>query len=200
MDVLLKILLPVYLVLFFGIIFVWRSYQVWKKTGVNPFKFKKTDNAHDTIGKSMSFTWVLCVIIVGLHSISDQVYGFLIPIFWLETPSITLVGLAVLTFSLAWVIFSQAHMGNAWRVGIDSENPSNLVQSGVFAHSRNPIFLGMVGLLLGLLLSLPNAISLLTFGLGFVLLQIQVRLEEEHLLNTHGSAYQEYFQRVPRWF
>lgn len=150
MDAILKILLPVYLVLFLGLIFVWKSYQVWKKTGVNPFKFKKTDNAHDTIGKSMSFTWVLCVIIVGFHSISDQVYGFLIPIFWLETSSITLVGLVVLTFYLVWVIFSQVQMGNAWRIGIDPDHSSTLVKSGVYTRSRNPIFLGMLGMLLGL--------------------------------------------------
>ncbi len=199
MDTILKILLPVYLILFFGLVFVWRSYQVWKQTGVNPFRFSRTDNAHDTIGKAMSFTWVFCVVIVGFHSISDQVYGYLIPISWLETSSLTIVGLAVLTISLGWVIFAQIQMGNAWRIGIDPYHPSSLVQTGIFARSRNPIFLGMIGLLLGLLVTFPNAISLLTFGLGFVLLQIQVRLEEEHLLKTHGAAYQEYNQRVPRW-
>lgn len=200
MESLIKILLPVYLVVFFGLVFVWRSYRVWQKTQVNPFRFARTDNAHDTIGKAMSLTWGLCVVTVGIHSISDQVYGFLTPISWLDMLPLATAGLVILTFSLAWVIIAQIQMGNAWRIGIDPEHPSDLVQTGIFARSRNPIFLGMLGMLLGLLLAIPNAISLLTFGLGFVLLQIQVRLEEEHLLKTYDRTYQRYFQRVPRWF
>lgn len=200
MVTIIKILLPVYLVIFFGLVFVWRSYRVWQQTGVNPFRFARTDNAHDTIGKAMSFIWGLCVVIVGIHTISDQAYGFLAPITWLDMMPLALGGLVVLTISLSWVIIAQIQMGNAWRIGIDPSHPSGLVQTGIFSRSRNPIFLGMLGMLLGLLFAIPNAVSLLTFGLGFVLLQIQVRLEEEHLLKTYDIAYQKYFQRVPRWF
>jgi protein-S-isoprenylcysteine O-methyltransferase Ste14 len=32
-------------------------------------------------------------------------------------------------------------MGNSWRIGIDEEKDSALVESGVFRRSRNPIFL-----------------------------------------------------------
>jgi len=45
-----------------------------------------------------------------------------------------------------------------------------------------------------------SRVWLLTFGLGFLLLQIQVRVEGEYLLETYGAAYQDYIQRVPRWF
>jgi len=73
------------------------------------------------------------------------------------------------------------------------------VQQGVFALSRNPIFLGMQFMLLGLLLVLPNAVTLATCVLGMALIQIQVRLEEEHLIQLHGEAYRAYQQRVRRW-
>ena len=200
MDTILKILLPIYLILFFSIVFIWRTYYVWKQTGVNPFKFRNADNAQSTIGKAMSFTWVLCIIIVSIHSISDQVYSFLIPINWLEISLLSIIGLVILTISLGWVIIAQSQMGNAWRIGIDSEHPSGLVQTGIFARSRNPIFLGMIAMLLGLLITLPNALSLLSFGIGFVLLQIQVRQKGDFFLKTYGAMYQEYTQHVPRWF
>ena len=156
MDTILKILLPIYLILFFSIVFIWRTYYVWKQTGVNPFKFRNADNAQSTIGKAMSFTWVLCIIIVSIHSISDQVYSFLIPINWLEISLLSIIGLVILTISLGWVIIAQSQMGNAWRIGIDSEHPSGLVQTGIFARSRNPIFLGMIAMLLGLLIHLTK--------------------------------------------
>ena len=108
----------------------------------------------------MSFAWGICVVIVGFHSFSDQAYNFLIPISWLNIAWVTITGIGILTLSLCWVFISQAQMGNVMRVGIDPDKLTNLVQTGVSAHSRNPIFLGMLGLLLGLLLTLPNAFSI----------------------------------------
>jgi protein-S-isoprenylcysteine O-methyltransferase Ste14 len=32
-----------------------------------------------------------------------------------------------------------------------------------------------------------------------VVIQVQVRLEEKHLSGLHGSAYDQYFSKVPRW-
>jgi protein-S-isoprenylcysteine O-methyltransferase Ste14 len=57
----------------------------------------------------------------------------------------------------------------------------------------------MMVTLLGLFLTLPNALTLLTFVLGVVLMGIQVRLEEEYLTQVHPKAYPEYRQRVRRW-
>lgn len=38
-----------------------------------------------------------------------------------------------------------------------------------------------------------------TYVLGEALMQIQVRLEEEHLRQTHGEEYQKYCHRRHRW-
>jgi protein-S-isoprenylcysteine O-methyltransferase Ste14 len=73
------------------------------------------------------------------------------------------------------------------------------VSTGLFGVSRNPIFLGMMGTLLGLLLVLPNALTLTIFALGFALMQIQVRLEEEFLRRSQEGEYEEYANRVRRW-
>ena len=53
--------------------------------------------------------------------------------------------------------------------------------------------------LLGLFLTLPNALTLLAFVLGVVLTGAQVRLEEVYLAQLHPEAYREYRQRVWRW-
>jgi len=53
--------------------------------------------------------------------------------------------------------------------------------------------------LLGLLLLWPNAATLATFLLGEVLMQVQVRLEEDHLGRMLGAEYTNYRGRVPRW-
>ena len=90
-------------------------------------------------------------------------------------------------------------MGTAWRIGIDTSNATDLVQSGVFRFSRNPIFVGIRMTLLGLFLVIPSAATLATLVLGDALTQIQVRLEEEFLAKTHGAVYEKYRRQVRRW-
>ena len=89
--------------------------------------------------------------------------------------------------------------GRSWRIGIDHEHQTALVRTGVFGLSRNPIFLGMKISLVGLFLAIPNALTALTLLTGIVLIQIQVRLEEEFLANTHDEEYCQYRQQVRRW-
>lgn len=53
--------------------------------------------------------------------------------------------------------------------------------------------------LIGFFLTIPNAATLLILVLGFVLMQIQVRLEEEFLAKTQGDEYEYYLRQVRRW-
>ncbi len=46
----------------------------------------------------------------------------------------------------------------------------------------------------------PNALSFAAFVAAWIGIKIQVRLEEEYLLSTHGDAYREYQSTVRRWF
>ncbi len=89
-------------------------------------------------------------------------------------------------------------MRNSWRIGIDTETETELITSGLFQYSRNPIFFGMIISLLGLFLTTPNALTCLFLILGYVLIQIQIRLEEEFLTHQHGQKYLEYKQKVRR--
>lgn len=90
-------------------------------------------------------------------------------------------------------------MGNSWRIGIDAEHGTSLVRGGVYGRSRNPIFLGMRGNLLGLFLVIPNAVTFAIWILGDLLIQIQVYLEETYLSHQHGSVYEQYRRQVNHW-
>jgi len=195
----LKIFLPVYMVLFFGAAFFWRSYRVWRRTGVNPYKLGGSDSAHDFIGRLFRVTNLAVLAVIVIYASSDALYQYLVPIPWLMHPTLVMVGVVLLVVSLCWVLIAQAQMGDSWRIGIDSEVKTALVQQGIFGLSRNPIFLGMQIMLLGLLLVLPNAVTLVIAVLGVALIQIQVRLEEDHLLRLHGEDYRVYQRRVRRW-
>lgn len=199
MERLLRYTLPVYLILYFFSAFFWRSYRVWKATGVNPFVLGRGDSAHNYIGKVFKIVFVLIAAVVIVYSLSVRVYQYLLPIAWLEHAGLKIAGLFLLAFSAVWTIIAQAQMGESWRIGIDRKHTTALVQKGVFKLSRNPIFLGMIATLAGLFLVMPNGVTLLILALGFVLIQIQVRLEEEHLTTLHRDEYREYQRKVRRW-
>jgi len=191
--------LPLYLFVYILVAFVWRSYVVWKHTGISPVTFKGSDNAHDFVGRVFKLLFVLILLVVFVYSFFPYAYVYTAPIQWLEHRWLRLIGVLLLLLSLLWIVIAQAQMGEAWRIGIDTEHRTLLAQNGLFAISRNPIFFGMMVTLLGLFLTLPNAITLLTFVLGVVLIGVQVRLEEEYLAQLHPEAYADYQRRVRRW-
>ena len=199
MSNLLKYVLPIYLVVYFAAAFLWRSYLVWKRTGVNPYALGNTDTAHDFIGWLFRLILLVSAATVVVYAVSDTVYQWLTPIAWLQHPALSVIGLGLLLLSLVWILVAQAQMGNAWRIGIDTNAKTELVRTGLFRLSRNPIFLGMRVTLLGFFLALPNAATLAVLLMGDVLMQIQVRLEEEYLMRRHGEAYRDYCRRVRRW-
>ena len=195
----LRYFLPIYLLIYVGVAFVWRSYIVRKHTGINPVTFKGNDNAHDFVGRIFKLVFVVVVLVVFVNSFFPDVYTYTAPVQWLEHRWSSSIGVGLLLFSLVWIALAQSQMGEAWRIGIDTEHRTPLVQNGLFGISRNPIFLGMMLTLFGLFLTLPNAFTLLAFVLGVVLIGVQVRLEEEYLARVHEEAYEDYRRRVRRW-
>jgi protein-S-isoprenylcysteine O-methyltransferase Ste14 len=191
--------LPIYLVVYATTAFFWRSFLVWKKTGINPYVLGKEDTAHNYAGFLFRITFLACFGMVALYVLWPTGYQYLSPILWLQLPVLVYLGTGLLVASLIWILLAQAQMGKSWRIGIDSNRKTELVQKGLYRYSRNPIFLGMRLTLLGLFLTLPCSTSLAILILGNALIQIQVRLEEEHLLKSHGENYQAYCQRTHRW-
>jgi protein-S-isoprenylcysteine O-methyltransferase Ste14 len=146
----LKYFLPLYLFAYFCAAFFWRSFMVWKRTGVNPVVFKGSDDAHDFIRRIFKLLFALIIAVVLVYSFWPSVYVYLMPIDWLERSWLRWTGVLLLLLSLVWTVVAQAQMGESWRIGIDQTHRTNLVQHGVFSRSRNPIFLGMMLTLFGL--------------------------------------------------
>ena len=199
MTTLLKIFLPIYVLLFFGLAMFWRSYLAWKRTGVNPYKLGNTDTVHDFVGKLFRLTLIASALIVFMFSFLEGFYELLVPISWMSSSFLTVIGIALLIAALIWVLIAQIQMGDSWRIGIDDKSKSPLVQNGLFGVSRNPIFLGMLIMLAGMLLILPTAATLVITVLGFVLIHVQIRLEEAFLLEKYREEYPRYQARVRRW-
>jgi protein-S-isoprenylcysteine O-methyltransferase Ste14/Fe2+ or Zn2+ uptake regulation protein len=181
------------------IAFVWPSVRTYRSTGINPITFGGTNNAHDFIGTLFKAVLALIPIVIVINLVDDRTYGLLLPVWYLEKAFLQLAGMILCVISFLWTVVAQLQMGNSWRIGIDEKNKTTLVTTGLFSVSRNPIFFGMIVTLVGLFLLLPNAITLLVMTAGYMLIQIQTRLEEEFLLRQHGQSYLDYRSSVRRY-
>ena len=198
MEQILKIGLLIYFVIFFGIAFVVKSLFVAKRIGKNPLVLPKDDSAYGLIGLYFKLTMfgLLCYIII--YSFLPNSDNYLLPIKVLENQNLKYIGIGIMVIALIWTIIAQNNMKESWRIGIDTETKTELITNGLFGISRNPIFLGMILSLVGLFFLTPNAWTLLFLILGYVLLQIQIRLEEEFLTKQHREKYLEYKEKVRR--
>lgn len=82
--------------------------------------------------------------------------------------------------------------------GIDVP-PDRIVDSGIYAYSRNPMYLGHLIFMLGLVItfhSVPAAMLLVFHVFWF---QRRVREDEMHLTAAFGDEYRTYMNRVKRW-
>jgi len=77
---------------------------------------------------------------------------------------------------------------------------TSLNTRGPYAHVRNPLYVGNLGIILGLLLIAHDPWVYL-LGLGFFFGQyfFIIRAEEAFLEKQHGEAYREFLLKVPRW-
>ena len=192
-------ILFIYLIIYFLFVFVIRSFLLWKRTGVNPLTFNKTDDAHGFNGKVFTVITFFELIVVGIYAFKNNWYDYLLPFWYLEHPILIKIGWGLLILSLILVWIAQSQMSNSWRIGIDEKNKAKLVTSGMFSISRNPIFLGIMIANIGLFLVLPNAFTLLIVSLSTISINTQIRLEEEFLKREFGAEYEEYIKKVRRW-
>ncbi len=126
--------------------------------------------------------------------------GYLLAMPTLMTPAVVFTGLGLLIGGFASVVALHFRMGEAWRSGLSASDDSlPLLTEGLFAWTRNPMFLGIQVAQLGLFLAFPSGFTLLCLVVGVTVLHLQVRLEEAHLQRLHGQAYRDYVARTPRW-
>ena len=86
------------------------------------------------------------------------------------------------------------------------ENPkptsttNRIIKTGIFAYTRNPIYLAIVMFFLSMFLIFENVMYFLSaVGLAIWLHNYVIKLEENFLLNKFPDEYDRYMKLVKRW-
>ncbi len=106
-----------------------------------------------------------------------------------------LIGVGVATLIIGWVQFYRA------KTNIQPHKPaSNLMQSGLYRFSRNPIYVSGLLLQLGIALLMNNLWIVLFVPVSkFVFDRYIIAREEAYLERAFGEVYVDYKRTVRRW-
>ena len=108
------------------------------------------------------------------------------------------VGALLMLAGIVLLVTAQLQLGASWRIGIDEAAQPRLVTRGLYAFSRNPIFLALLVIVAGYMLLIPTLLSAALLAGGYIGTRRQIAAEEAYLVRTYGDQYRAYARRVGR--
>lgn len=111
------------------------------------------------------------------------------------------VGLAVIAGSIVLAVAAAKTIVGSGTAFDARKSTTTLVDTGVFRFTRNPVYLSMILLVVGVGFALNSFWSLaVALPTGSALCLTAIRPEDRYLEAKFGHAYRAYRERAPRWF
>ena len=110
------------------------------------------------------------------------------------------VGLGMMGMSLGVMGVTQFRKAQTTPNPQALEKVSSLVTSGIYRYSRNPMYLGLVLILLGWAFYLSHFLSFVLLPVFILYMKrFQIQPEEQMMARKFGKTYQAYLNKVRRW-
>jgi protein-S-isoprenylcysteine O-methyltransferase Ste14 len=193
-NILVLISLFIFYLLFIGrtIILYKRGIKVWV---IGTSSKKLFEIILENILMPVLILWSIFIVLTALNVLIPKIISkLLIDIFWLKYIGILFCYIGLIIFLMALVSF-----GKSWRIGIDEKNSNELITTGIFKYSRNPIFLFMDLYFMGIMLIYPNIVFIVVAICVIIGIHLQIIREEKHLLNKFGEEYIKYKKQTRRY-
>jgi protein-S-isoprenylcysteine O-methyltransferase Ste14 len=178
------------IVLLMGMVLV-RVFLMRRK-GIQAMHFGKLDKTDFLIPPfPLFYFYLVFAAAFGWPTVSRQEF--------FHSPVVSWIGVFFCLTGLLVFLWGIVSFGRSFRVGIDTEHPDQLVTTGAFAFSRNPLYLAFGMILSGEFLVFSNWLLLLFTVGGIWLFHRQVLREEDYLKQHYGEEFEEYARRVRRY-
>jgi protein-S-isoprenylcysteine O-methyltransferase Ste14 len=188
---------------FFLVIVTLKAMKVRTGRGINPIVLRLANGSLRELAQISFFVctnvWAILVI---LHSLGvvNPVLTKLFAVSWTSPIWVRILGFLLSVLAFVLFIMALSALGSSWRLGIDEQEPGDLVTDGIYAHTRNPIYLFFIMWFLGTFLIKGSIVFLILWLFALTNLHYQILHEEAFLQKVHGSTYEEYYSRTPRYF
>jgi len=141
----------------------------------------------------------LCFVYAMLSALFDLPFPVVLQKAFWQSHLLYWLANMICTASLIWLGITLQSFGQSFRVGIDEQTKDQLITTGVFTISRNPVFVAFIVFFLGLFLAYSNMVTLALVLFSMVMIHRQILREEKFLTFHYGKEYEEYCSRVRRY-
>jgi protein-S-isoprenylcysteine O-methyltransferase Ste14 len=143
--------------------------------------------------------WVTELLLYSLHT-SFRIFRAPLDTLLLGSTTAKIAGVSLVTFGFIIFVLAFVSFGDSWRVGFDVKTPGKLVTTGIFAFTRNPIYVFLILWFIGIFLINGTLIFLIFALLAIAHLHYQIRQEEKFCAELYGQPYEDYCSRTGRYF
>jgi len=130
----------------------------------------------------------------GIDSASSFVLGYSTVVGFI--PLFVRLVLAIASFGFGLLLVRKSHS----TVFGEKHDQLRLLDTGVYARVRHPMYLGTLLVLLAFFFAVPSLLSLAVWIAFFVFFDKMATYEENDLARMLGEDYKAYRRRVPKWF
>ena len=188
-------------VVIFVCVITTKALSSWITTGVNPIVIGRGQGAWRIIELLSFLALILWVFEVLVHAfqLRFDLFPDEVKVGFLQTPAARLLGVVLLGLGMIPFILAFVNFGTSWRIGIDRKTPGSLVTGGIFAVTRNPIYVGFILFMFGIFLINGTWFFLIFALLAVVSIHFQILREEQFLKQQYGQSYEDYCNRTARY-
>ena len=138
---------------------------------------------------------IICIVGFIIVCVSDSViFNFSTFLINFVSPIVRIILFGI--FLVIALLFMKLS-GNAVFPHDQEEKP--LAKTGIFAHVRNPMYLGIPLIFIAFIFLTLSLISIIPIVITMFLFNYMVKFEEKDLEKIFGQEYLEYKKKVPRW-
>ncbi len=202
MEVYMQILSSIFtIILLLGYLILWqiKRKEILKSNSIDVNVLNMSSSPvqrfFGVLEKIMTIT--ITLLIVSHFFLNDWVIAHYI--FLLDSTLMKCIGFILGLLGLGISKIAQRAIGSSWRVGIDVHAKPGLITHGIYKYIRNPTYLGLFILGIGVWIINPSILYFIWVVVFILLLEIQVRCEEEYLESKYGNEYLEYCRKTKRY-
>jgi protein-S-isoprenylcysteine O-methyltransferase Ste14 len=140
--------------------------------------------------------WIVQPLIINSYSrsplfVSSSVF---------ESSLFIIPGTILIVAGYAGTLWCYSALGASWRIGVNKEEKTVLIDRGPYRSVRHPIYLFQILMLIGSAALLTTLLSVIIIMIHSICILIKALDEESYLLETHYHEYSNYISRTGRFF
>ena len=147
-----------------------------------------------TVKQRRSDWFIIIVAWLIMHFIPSHFFTFMrFHVLWLQS-----IGAVLLIYPHCLLYGLDGYWEKMWASTAVIKTDHQLVTDGPYQITRNPIYTGVLGMILGSAISFGQGAIFLSFIVLLFLFLNRIRLEEQLMTQTFGEQYLLYKNRVPQ--